>query len=108
MRNLLTHYGQVTLSNCIDHGNTYVTTQTRNAQNNNMLDYLLVDSLEAKFRAKVPLYAESYSPHNVVVVSALLKRIIILTRIDNSAAATHQGQEFFKKAHMTQLLCEKF
>ena len=32
MRNLLTHYGEVTLSNYIDHGNTYVTTQTRNAK----------------------------------------------------------------------------
>ena len=89
MRNLLTPYGQVTLSNYIDYGNTYVTTQTRNAQNNDMLYYFLVDSLEAKFRAKVLLYADSYSAHNVVVASALLKQIIILTRIDNPAAATH-------------------
>ena len=88
-RNLLTHYGQFTLSNCIDHGNTYITTQTRNAQNNDMLYYFLVDSLESKFRAKVLLYSESYSAHNVVVASALLKQIIIVTRIDTLAAATH-------------------
>ena len=88
-RNLLTHYGQVTLSNSTDHGNTYVTTQTRNAQNNDMLYYFLVDSLEAKF---ILLYAESYSAHNVVVASALLKQIIVLTRIDNPPAATHERE----------------
>ena len=60
-RNLLTHYGQVTLSNCTDHGISYVSTQTRDAQNNDMLFYFLVDSLESKFRSKVLLYAESYS-----------------------------------------------
>ena len=88
-RNLLTHYGQATVSNCTDHGLTYVSTQTRNAQHNDMLYYFLVDSLESKSRAKVLLYAESYSTNNVVVASALLKQIIILTRIDNPAATTH-------------------
>ena len=61
----------------------------RNAQNNDMLYYFLVDSLESKFRAKVLLYSESYSANNVVVASALLKQIIILARIDNPAAAAH-------------------
>ena len=88
-RNLLTHYGQVTLSNCTDHGSSYVSTQTRDAQNNDMLFYFLVDSMESQFRAKVRLYAESYSTNNVVVTSALLKQIIILRRIDNPAATTH-------------------
>ena len=54
-----------------------------------MLYYFLVDSLEAKHRAKVLPYADSYSAHNVFVASALLKKIIILTRIDNLAAPTH-------------------
>ena len=31
-RYLLTHYGQVTLSNSTDHGSSYVSTQTRDAQ----------------------------------------------------------------------------
>ena len=88
-RNLLTHYGQVTLSNCTDHGLSYVSTQTRNAPNNDMLYYFLVDSLESKFRAKALLYAECYSANNVVVESALLKEIVILTRIDNPAATTN-------------------
>ena len=87
-RNLLTHYGQVTLSNCTDHDSSFVSTQTRDAQDNDMLYYFLVDSLESKFRTKVLLYAESYCSNNVVVASALLK-IIILTRIDNPVATPH-------------------
>ena len=93
-RNLLTHYGHVILSNCTDHGSSYVSTQTSDALNNDMLYFFLVDSLESKFRAKVLLYVESYSTNNVVVASALLKQIIILTRIDNPVA------------HMRELLIE--
>ena len=104
-RNLLTHYGQVTLSNCIDHGNTYVNIQMSNAQNNDMLYYFLVDSLESKFRAKVLLYSESYSANNFVVACALLKQIINLTRIDNPAAATHHVRELLieSKKQLLQL-----
>ena len=36
-RTMFTHYGQVTLSNCTDHGLSYVSTQTRNAQDNDVL-----------------------------------------------------------------------
>ena len=61
-----------------------------------MLHYFLVDSLESKFRAKILLYSESYSANNVVVASALLKQIIILTRIDNPAAATHVRELLIK------------
>ena len=88
-RNLFKQYGQVTLSNCTDDGASYVSTQTRDAQNNNMHYYFLVDSLESKFRAKVLLYAESNSTNNGVVASVLLKQIIKLTRIDNPAPTTH-------------------
>ena len=38
-RNLLTHYGQVTLSNCTEHGSSSVSTQTGDAQSNDMLYY---------------------------------------------------------------------
>ena len=95
-RNLLTHSGQVNLSNCTDHGLSYVSTQTRDAQGDDMLYYFLVDSLKSKFRAKDLLYAASFSTNNVVAPSALLKQIIILTRINKPAA----------KIHMRELLIE--
>ena len=49
--------------------------------------------MESKFRAKVLLYAESYSTNNIVIASALLKQIILLTRIDNPAVTTTHVRE---------------
>ena len=44
-RNLLTHYGQVSLDNTRAHVATYVNTLTRDAQDNDMFYYFLSDSL---------------------------------------------------------------
>ena len=54
-----------------------------------MFYYFLVDSLTNEFRATVLLYADTYMVTNVPVVSALLKQIIILTRVDNPASTMH-------------------
>ena len=43
-RNLLTHYGQVSLDNTRAHAITYVNTPTRDAQDNDMSYYFLADS----------------------------------------------------------------
>ena len=84
-RNLLTHYGQVSLENTRAHAMTYVNTPTCDAQDNNMFYYFLADSLTNDFRTTVLLYADVYSVTNVPVASSLLKQIIILTRVDNPA-----------------------
>ena len=88
-RNLLTHYGQVSLDNARAHATTYVNTPTRDAQDNDMFYYFLADSLTKEFRATVLLYADTYKVTNVPVALALLKQIIILTRIDNPASTMH-------------------
>ena len=88
-RNLLTHYGQVTLDNTRAHATTYVNTPTRDAQDNDMFYYFLADSLTSDFRTTVLLYADVYTVTNVPVASALLKQIIILTRVDNPASTMH-------------------
>ena len=88
-RNLLTHYGQVSLDNTRTHAMTYVNTPTRDAQDNNMFYYFLADSLTTDFRTTVLLYADVYTVANVPVVSALLKQIVILTRVDNPASTMH-------------------
>ena len=48
-RNLLTHYGQVSLDNMTAHAMTYVNTPTRDAKDNDMLYYFLADSLTNDF-----------------------------------------------------------
>ena len=88
-RNLLTHYGQVSLDNTRAHATTYFNTPTRDAQDNDMFYYFLADSLTSEFRTTVLLYADVYTVTNVPVASALLKQIIILTRVDNPASTMH-------------------
>ena len=85
-RNLLAHYGQVSLENTRNHATTYINTPTRDAQDNDMFYYFLSDSLTNDFRTTVLLYADTYT---VPVASALLKQIIILTRVDNPASTIH-------------------
>ena len=88
-RNILTHYGQVSLENTRTHAATYVNTPTRDAQDNDMFYYFLVDSLTNEFCTTVLLYAEVYTVTNIPVASSLLKQIIILTRIDHPASTMH-------------------
>ena len=88
-RNMLTHYGQVSLDNTRAHAATYVNTPTRDAQNNDMFYYFLSDSLTNEFHATVLLYADVYTVMNIPVTASLLKQIIILTRVDNPASTMH-------------------
>ena len=88
-RNILTHYGEVSLENTRTHVLTYVNTPTRDTQNNDMSYYFLADALTNEFRTTVLLYAEVYTVTNVPVASSLLKQIIVLTRVDNPASMMH-------------------
>ena len=88
-RNLLTHYGQVSLENTRTHATTYVNMPTHDAQDNDMFYYFLADSLTNDFRTTVLLYTDVYWVTNVLVASSLLKQIIILTRVDNPASTMH-------------------
>ena len=88
-RNPLTHYGQVSLDNTRTHAVTYINTPTSDAQDNDMFYYFLADSLMTDFRTTVLLYADVYTVANIPVASALLKQIIILTRVDNLASTMH-------------------
>ena len=88
-RNLLTHYGQVSLDNTRAHAATYMNTPTRDTQDNDMFYYFLADLLTNEFHTTMLLYADTYTVTNVPVASALLKQIIILTRVDNPASTMH-------------------
>ena len=88
-RNLLTHYGQVSLDNTRAHAVTYVNTPTRDTQDNDMFYYFLSDSLTNEFCTTVLLYTDVYTVTNVPVAASLLKQIIILTRVDNPASTMH-------------------
>ena len=88
-RNLLTHYGQVSLNNTGTHAMTYINMPMQDAQDNDMFYYFIADSLTNKFRMSVLLYTDVYTIANIPVASALLKQIIILTRVDSPASTMH-------------------
>ena len=88
-RNILTHYGQLSLENTRTHAMTHVNTLTRDAQDNDMFYYFLSDSLTNEFTTTVLLYADVYTVTNVPIASSLLKQIIILKRVDNPASMMH-------------------
>ena len=88
-RNLLTHYGQVSLENTRMHATMYINMPTHDAQDNVMFYNFLADSLTNEFRTSVLLYADAYSVTNIPVPSSILKQIIILTSVDNPASTMH-------------------
>ena len=103
-RNLLTHYGQVSLENTRTHATSYINTPTRDAQDNDMFYYFLSDSLTNDFRTTVLLYADIYTVTNVPVASALLKQIIILTRVDNPSSTMHIRETLIESKQKLLLL----
>ena len=103
-RNLLTHYGQVSLDNTRAHAITYVNTLTRDAQDNDMFYYFFADSLTNEFHTMVLLYADIYTVTNIPVASSLQKQIIILTRVDNPASTMHIREMLIKSMRKLLLL----
>ena len=67
----------------------YVNMPMRDAQDNDKFYYFIADSLMNDFCMMVLLYADVYTITNVPIASALLKQIIILTRVDNLASTMH-------------------
>ena len=103
-RNLLTHYGQVSLENTRMHATTYINMPTLAAQDNDMFYYFLADSLTNEFRTTVLLYADVYLVTNILVASSLLKQIIILTRVDNPASTMHIREMLIESKHKLLVL----
>ena len=69
-----------------------------------MFYYFLADSLTTDFHTTVLLYANVYTVANVHVASALLKQIVILTRVDNPASTMHiQEMLIESKSKLLQL-----
>ena len=103
-RNLLTHYGQVSLDHARAHATTYVNTPMRDAQDNDMFYYFLADLLTNDFCTMVLLYADIYTIANVPVVSVLLKQTFILTRVDNPASMMHIRETLIESKRKLLLL----
>ena len=86
MKNLLMHYGQVSIDNTHAHATSYIGTQTRNTQDNDMFIIL-------SWTCSPPhsVLNSCYIPimNRTAATSIMIKQIIILTCIDSRAAAQH-------------------
>ena len=71
IRNLLTHYGQVSIDNVCTHAVTFIGTQTRNAEDNDMFYYFIMDSLTPTFHAKLLLHSNIYLMNGTTATSVL-------------------------------------
>ena len=103
-RNLLTHYGQVSIENTRSQATTYVNSPTRDAQDNDMFCYFLADSLTNESCTAVLLYADIYTVANIPVASSLLKQIVILTRINSPAPTMHVREMLIESKRKLLLL----
>ena len=93
--NLVCNYGQMSLQDVQTKALTYVRMQGREAQDAYMLYNFLIESLTDAFKAQVLLYEQDYTIMPMGGLPSmkdgptLLKRIIMLTYIDNRATTTH-------------------
>ena len=93
--NLVHNYGQKSLQDVQAKALTYVRMQGREAQESYMLYNFLIESLTDSFKAQVLLYEQDYTitPMGGQPVMkdrlTLLKRLIMLTYIDNQATTAH-------------------
>ena len=102
MRNLLTHYGQVSIDNMHAHAASYIGTQTRNVQDNNMFYCFIMDLLTPTFHAQLLFHSNIYLMNGTATASIMIKQIIILTHINSPAAAQHMREMLIesKKKHI--------
>ena len=106
--NLIRDYGRMSLQDVQAKALTYVRIQGREAQDSYMLYNFLIESLTDSFKAQVLLYEQDYTITPIGGQPAmkdgptLLKRLIMLTYIDNRATTAHIRETLIDMA--TQLI----
>ena len=103
--NLVHNYGRMSLQDVQTKALTYVGLQGREAQDTYMLYNFLIESLMDAFKAQVLLYEQDYTITPMGGLPAmkdgptLLKRIIMLTYIDNQATTAHIRETLIEMTH---------
>ena len=93
--NLVRNYGRMSLQDVQAKALTYVGMQGREAQDSYMIYNFLIESLTDSFKAQVQLYEQDYTITPMGGQPAmkdgptLIKRLIMLTYIDNRATTAH-------------------
>ncbi len=82
---ILLRYGVITLENVIEHAETYIDQETRQAQNSAQLYKCIMDSLTNEGRSKIMLFSDDYTVEGIKSGAALLRVVIRESHIDTNA-----------------------
>ena len=88
-RELLTDYGRISMVEVNGHAMPYTGTQTREAQNSEMLYHFLMNLVSMEFTTKLVLYQEDYTMNGAPIGACLFKKIVQLMYVDTMATASH-------------------
>ena len=88
-RELLTVYGRISMVEINSHATTYTGTQTREAQNSEMLYHFLMNSVTTEFTTKLVLYQKDYTMNGAPIGACLLKKVVQLMYVGTMATASH-------------------
>ena len=96
-RELLSDYGRISMVEINGHAATYTGTQTRAAQNSEMLHHFLMNSVTIEFTTKLVRYQEDYIMNGAPIGACLFKKIVQLTYMDTMATASHIHETLMDK-----------
>ena len=88
-RELLTDYGRISMVEINSHATTYTGTQTREAQNSEMLYHFFMNTVSTELTTKLVLYQEDYTMNGAQIGTCLFKKVVQLTYVDTMATASH-------------------
>ena len=84
-KNLLTEYGTITLEQIRLHEESYLATQTREAQDSNLLYECIMNSISAECKAKLTIWKREYRCQQHLSGNLLLKVLIRECHLDTNA-----------------------
>ena len=83
--NLLTEYGTITMEQVRAHEESYLITQTRNAQDSNLLYECIMNSISTECKAKLTIWKKEYRCGNLPSENLLLKILLRECHLDTNA-----------------------
>jgi hypothetical protein len=84
-KNFLTHYGSITMEECVSHAEDYMLARDRASQNSQMMFHCLSDSLTTEFKAELMSEAGAYTIDGYSEGLCFLKMITSKAQIDTVA-----------------------
>ena len=85
LTNLLSGYGTITMEQIRTHEESYISTQTRNAQDSNLLYECIMNSISAECKAKLTIWKSEYKCRQLPSGNLLLKVLIHECHLDTNA-----------------------